>query len=379
MRLRSAVTLTSVVVGVGVLFLPAYARAGLGGAAPIAWLYQLICGGFLVAALALARRADGAGGTMADRAGTVFGPGAGRAVRWWYLVGVSVGQGVVAVMGGWFTAVAIDRLAVWPAAAGLVLVAGAAVAAAGRSVAVPAPLMLALTVLAGLLVAGLLPVPEAAGLASGGLAGIGAATFMLLFAFVGWEATIRLVQPAAASRTGTIAGVVLVAVVYLVAALAARAGDSAATPGWSTRAGAALAAIICTVALNRNLVTVAGLGAALFPRTGTARGRSAVTAGAAGVAGIALALIAQDRVTAVGVLAVPNAMALAVFLVAALSVVRTGPAPARGCAVVAVLGYGALVPFGWPAVLVPLTLLVAVAAAARIRAGRPRASTLDDH
>ena len=355
---RTAVALAGAVLGVGALFLPGYAHGRLGAAALVAWAWQLAAGALLVAALALAA---GELRGVAQLAGAALHPAAGAAVRWYYGIGVSVGQAVVAAVGGWFAARAVGHPGGWAPAAAVLLTAAALAAAAGWSGRVAPTATLVLTLLAALLTARAVPLPWTVD----DQAGLGPAAFMLLFAFVGWEATLRLGRPAdRAVCVGLGAGVALVAVTYAVLALLAGTG-TAAPPEYLLRGGAALAALLCALACVRNLTTVAGLLAA--PGTGRL-----LPLAPAAVAGVGLALLARHRVNLIEVLAVPNVMAAAVFCTAAAAVLAAGPARARPLAAAALLAYVALGLFSWPVLLVPLAVLLAALILLRPRAGHER-------
>jgi len=360
----AAAALVGSVVGVGALFLPA-SGVRLGGALA-AWTYHLVAGGLLVAALSLTARAHhggpGTGPEVVRFTAAELGA-AGCAVRWYYLVGITVGQAVVATVGGWYFAWVGGRPGAWPVAAALILMCAAAVAASGwRGRIGPPAGLLAVTMLGALLVAGTLPLPDALGTVPGGAVGFGVVTFTLSFAFVGWESAIGLAgeaRPGAIRRDGLAAGVAGVAVAYLVLAGLAGAGADLVWPQWIVQGGAVLAGMLCALACVRNLATVAALGAGAAPAAAGARGRRHRLLVAAATAGTALALIAAHRLTLIEVLSVPNAMALAVFCTAAVAVLVRGPAAARACAAPALLGYALLVPFGGLAVLGPVVLLLA--------------------
>lgn len=345
----AAAALAGSVLGVGALFLPAYAQGRLGSLAVIAWIYQLAAGVLLVVALVRAA-GDLAATSVIQLAGDVLGAAAGQAVRWYYVVGVSVGQAVVAAVGGWFAAIAIGRSGAWPAAAWALLVLAAVAVAAGWSGRVAPRTVLGMTVASSLLTTQIPPL-----LPMGGPpVGLGAVVFMLFFAFVGWEAALRLARPGdAASGTGVVAGAGIVAAVYLVLAAVSRFGGGVA-PAWLLRYGAAVAAVLCALACVRNLTTVTGLIAV----AGGTVARRVLPFALAAVAGTALALVAQRRLSIVQVLAVPNAMALAVFCTATVAIVKARSARARPLAGAALLGYVILVPFAWPVVLAPLLVLL---------------------
>jgi hypothetical protein len=125
---------------------------------------------------------------------------------------------------------------------------------------------------------------------------------------------------------------------------------STGAPG---RVVAGAMAVVAAVFCARNVRTAARLAAG--PRRPTA---AAVVVG--GVAAVAVALVCGGRLTATDVLAVPNAMACAVFLTAATAVVVVTDGWRRLLGVAAVAGYLPLVPFLGVAVCVPLAVLAVV-------------------
>jgi hypothetical protein len=351
----AAVTVAAGVLGVGVLVLPALTTGRAGVAA---WIYHLVAGTLLV--LALRRVADGGG--VADLARRALGPAPAAAVRWYYLVGVTVGQAAVAGLAGALLAFALGGpRALAPVLALATLAVSAVAAAAGWAfpARTPATAAAAVAVLAGtaVLAPGVLPAAlDRAGIAATPPPGLLAAVFLLLFAFVGWESVLRLPGRPVRSAAG---GAALVALVSLGAVAAQHAaGAAGAAPGrwWALGAGA-----VCVVACVRNVATVVRLAATDAPRRpGRPAGPAAVACAA--TAGIGVAGLAGGLWPLTAVLAVPNAMALAVFVTAATAAAAGTTGPTRLAAAVAGLAYLVLVPVAGPAVLLPLGLLLLCAA-----------------
>jgi hypothetical protein len=355
--LREAVALAGRPLGVAALFVPglvaAYGtRAAVGG-----WLFQAVAGGLLMTAAAGLDGASGAGDLAARRAGP-----AGRAVvAGWYAVGTSAGQAVVALVVGGYLGIAVGAsgsAATWLAAGALAV----AAVLAGRLPAGPAwwPVAGLLVVLVVVAVR-----PGAGGAAPGPGSGAGhgsvpEAAFVLLFAMVGIESAVRA-RPRAVPGGWALAGAG-----FLVAALAARAAADPELGLLPGRVTAVLAAAVAGTYLVRNLAGAAAQGRLAAP---AARGWPvAVTAGAA----LGLGLVAAGVVRPVDVLAVPSAMALAIFLTVAVAAVLGARGPARAAGAAALVLYAALLPAAGAALLWPLAVLVLVAARTALPTRRPR-------
>jgi hypothetical protein len=371
----ASLALAGGVVGVGALFLPWLAVARDGPVSVGAWVFHLVVGGLLVVALG-AREGTG------ERTGSGLLDVARRAVPRYYLLGVSVGQAVVASVAGGFLATAVGAPGAWPVFALVVLVPAAAAGAVGwRGPAWTSYAMFAvIVVVAGIAAA-------SGGIAAGpdSVAGVGRAAFLVLFAFVGWEGAARL----RGARIGwLLGGVGLVGVVYVGLALFAASTGTGTSSGAGTEASAglpfslapfghdalgrsvaAIAGLVCAVACARNFALVKTLAIQQFPRLKSPIWM--VTPAATAAAGVLL--LTADLVHLEDLLSVPNAMALAVFATAAAGVLTTGKPAARLAAGAALLGYALLIPFAGLALAWPAAVLLATAFAryARRNSGAP--------
>ncbi|GIE99536.1 hypothetical protein [Paractinoplanes rishiriensis] len=340
MRTRGPVPLTTAVVGVGALFLPALTVEAFGAVSVAGWLVHLPAGLLLV--LALAPHAGPSSGGPAGLTGAAFGAPAAAAVRWWYLIGVTVGQAVVAAVGGAFVAQAVGRPTVTLPAALLILVLAAGLGAVRAEVPVRWS-RLALPVTVGCAALAVRPA-DLAPVADGGWPRTAA---LVVFAFVGWEATLRLDRP----RTRTVvAAVLLVGLVYLGGVLLALA-EVPQPPRPIAAAGAA----VCVLACVRNLSATAGLFAGDRP-PGT-RAYAAVVAGT--VAAVGVVLLATRHTDLFDLLSVPAAMGLAVFASTAAAAAVLGTGARRIAGAVAALIYVSILPFAGPAGIAPLVVLAA--------------------
>ncbi|MDT8912354.1 hypothetical protein [Amycolatopsis sp. PS_44_ISF1] len=353
----AAVALAGGVVGVGALFLPWLTVAGHGRISVLAWCFHIVVGAMLVLAL-------GARGAAAGPARTGPLAVARCAVPRYYLLGVTVGQAVVASVAGGFLAIAAGRAGAWPMFALAVLVVAGLVGTTGRrgpSWAGPG-LSAAIVVVAALTITG--GVEPGRDLVSGA----GKAAFIMLFAFVGWEGAARLrgVHPGWLA-----AGAGLTGLVYVGLALSAGgnpAGETTAgtlpfviaplTSGGFGRSVAAVAGLLCAIACARNLALVNELARKEF----TWLHRPLWTSGVAAViAGAGVVLLHAGRLRLEDLLSVPDAMALAVFLTAAAGVLWEGHGAARCAAGAALLGYAMLIPFAGLALVWPVAVLLATA------------------
>ncbi|WP_329064543.1 hypothetical protein [Amycolatopsis sp. NBC_01480] len=409
----ASLALAAGVVGVGALFLPWLAVARDGWVSVGAWGFHVVVGGLLVVALG-AREDSGerAGGlararqSSGERAGSVplaaarqdsaeqASSGsvghvrqdsaeqadsglldvARRAVPRYYLLGVSVGQAVVASLAGGFLATAVGAPGSWPVFALVVLVpAAVAGAAEWRGPAWTSYAMFAvIVVVAGIAAA-------SGGVAAGpdSVAGVGRAAFLVLFAFVGWEGAARL----RGARIGwLLGGVALVGVVYVGLALFAASTSTGASAGLPFslapfghdalgRSVAALAGVVCAVACARNFALVKTLGGQQFTHLKSPLWMVVPAA----IAAAGVLLLTAHLVRLEDLLSVPNAMALAVFATAAAGVLTTGRTAARLAAGAALLGYALLIPFAGLALAWPAAVLLATAFAryARRNSGAP--------
>jgi hypothetical protein len=439
---RSGLLLAANVLGVGALFLPWTARAAHGGAALWGWGYQVVAGALLVAALTAVSKAPGAEGGGTSLIGRALGQPYGRAIRVCYVLGVTAGQVVVALVAAGFLHQVAGPAAGgsgtwggvgWMAAA--VLAAGVVLTPFSRGV--PGVLLFALVVLAlpaavllgGEAGAGPQGAPAAAAASPVPVGDVGRAAALQFFVVVGWESASRLAPTTGRRRLlGPLSGVALVGLLYAAVLLATPhlgteqvAGALALPDLGGSAAGRAVAGALGLLAAYfcvRNIRTAALLAAGLLAEArggasgrasggtsgrasgGTSGGRedrrhatgeatreggqdgqaangqaangpaaaapaaSAPAAGAAlaaagpgavAVAGVALVL--AGRLTPTDVLAVPNSMAWAVFVTAAVAAAAAGRGRRRGLAVVAAAAYLPLAPFLGLPVLVPLVIL----------------------
>jgi amino acid efflux transporter len=367
---RGALAVASSVLGAGALFLPTLAAGQAGSAAVFAWAWQCALGVPLVATIGALARATGEVG-VAGFAAAALGPRWRRAVTACYLVGFLAGQAVIAGVAGMYLAGATGggRAAAYGLGA-LALAAAAVLAVVGAvpqgrtrgliSVAVAA-LLAALLVRA--VVAGISP----ARVTDAHLRDVGRTTFLLFFAFVGWERAAR-------SRVPVVRSVVVVALAYAGAAAVALAtveshvtlvpflaGDAAG--------GAGLVTAGCCVAIaiglcSANLRAIAGLWREL--RLTSSDVTAARVSGAAAV--VVAALLAVEYAVGLGaMLRVPSAMALFVYALAGGAGMVLLRGRRRALAALGLAGTAAIVPFtGW-ALLAP-----AAVCAAGLALGAPR-------
>jgi hypothetical protein len=335
-RLAEPVRLAAAVVGVGALFLPWLTVQAYGPTALVGWGVHLVAGLLLV--LALAPHADPAGG-LAALARTALPPPASAAIRWYYVIGVTVGQAVVATVGGALVAGAVRRPAVAFPSAVTILAVATVLVMLGRA----GPAWSAHLAFAAVVVCVALRV-RPAGIDVPHDGGWPRAAAVVVFAFVGWEATLRLHRPHPLAVTAAVA---LVGLVYLGGALLATS-DLPAPP----RVVDGIAAAVCVSACVRNLAAVTSLASGTRPRRRSVRVALTAAAGTAAVG--CVALVAAHRVGLFDLLSVPAAMGLAVFLTAATAAARLGRGAYRTAAVAAALCYAAVLPFAGIAAAAPI-------------------------
>lgn len=362
------------IVGVAALFMPWLAGDRFGATAVAGFVVAAVLVALMaVTATAVGSARDGAAGFVR----ATLGPPPARAIGWYYIIGVSVGQAVVATVGGLLVRSALDAgTGGWPVAALAVLVAAtvAAMVPAVRAVATAAvvgPVMCVVVVVAAAVA--LSPAGGVSGSAGppapGGVdpTDLPAAMFLVLFAFVGAESVLRLPgRPLALAAAVVVAGLgYLVATALIVAGGASPGGRPAPLPvapfghGPAGRAVALVAAGACLVGCVRNLAAVASLLADSGIRVAGARpGIRTATLAPALVAAVGVVLIGTHRLDLVDVLAVPNAMALTIFLTICVGTMVAGRGLVRAGAGLAVVGFAGLVPSAWPAVLSPAAVLL---------------------
>jgi hypothetical protein len=372
------------VLGVGALFLPWTAGTADGPAAALGWLYDILAGGLVVVALACAsgtdaaRRTDGGILALTDIA---LGSLANHAVRACYAVGVTAGQTVVALVAAGLGLMAFGSApssassAIFAAA---VLAVAVLVAGAGWR---PPPwltypvfgLILAVLLVAGLTGRGAVAPPDSAVPAN--LGRIASAAVLQLFAVVGWESAGRTGQDEGRGRIpGLLGGVAIVGLLYGVALYGTRStiGYTATPgivlpnlgPGWLARDFALITMLAAALFCARNVRTATELTTGLLgagpTSTPAVRWTAAVAIGLGAMLGVVL--ICAMRLPATGVLAVPNAMALTVFLTAGAASAALTSGWRRWCAVAAFVVYLPLLPFAGPALVLPVMIFLACAA-----------------
>jgi amino acid efflux transporter len=358
-----ALSVASSVLGAGALFLPTLAAGREGSDAAFAWAWQCALGVTLVATIGALARATGEVG-IAGFAATALGASWRQPVTACYLVGFLAGQAVIVAIAGAYLAGATGggRAATYglgtlalAAAAGLAVV-GAVPRGRVRGLISLAVAALLAALLVRALVAGVSPARGA----DADVRGMGRATFLLFFAFVGWERAAR-------TRVRPVRSVLVVAVAYTGAAavaLTTPVGESLTLVPFLTgdaRGGAALVTAGCCVTIavllcSANLRAIAGLWCEL-------RGSSsdAAAARASGVAAaVVAALLAVEYAVGFGaMLRVPNAMALFVYAVAAAVGVVLLRGRRRAVAAVGLTGTLAVVPFAGWALLAPAAVCAA--------------------
>jgi amino acid efflux transporter len=360
---RGALSVASSVLGAGVLFLPTLAAGQEGSAAAFAWAWQCALGVSLVATIGALAQATGEVG-IAGFAAAALGARWKRPVTACYLVGFLAGQAVIAAVAGTYLAGATGGGRA--AAYGLGALALAAAAGLAVADAVPRGRARALISLAvAALLAALLVRAVTAGIspargADADVRGVGSATFLLFFAFVGWERAAR-------SRVPAVRSVLVVAIAYAGAAavaLTTPVGTSLTLVPFlarDARSGAGLVTAACCVAIavllcSANLRAIAGLWSEVRgPSSGTAAARASGVAAA-----VVAALLAVEYAVGFGaMLRVPNAMALFVYALATAVGVALLRGRRRAIAGVGLVGTAAVAPFAGWALLAPAAVCAA--------------------
>lgn len=399
------------VLGTGVVALPALAAKAAGPASLIAWAGLVVLSVPLAATFAaLGSRYPDAGGvsTYARRA---FGELAGVVVGWCFYFAVPVGAPAAALFGGAYVSAATGGgSAATTVTAATLMLAVAAMNAAGLAVSARAQLALAgvlLTLLVGS-VALSLPDARAANLspfAPHGWLAVGSAGALLVWSFAGWEAITHLAaefrRPSRDLPRATGAAVVVVGVLYLavafatVAVLGRSAADSSAPLGelmarglgGPARALAAVVAVLLTLGtMNAYFAGAAKLGAALgrdgaLP-TWSARGSVAGEVPRrslgllCGLAFVALAVVTATHVSVRPLVLLTTALLVAVYAVGVAAAVRLLPLRTRAgvAALAALAAVGLLLAMSGPYLLLPL--LLATGAGGYVHHRRRRAGPL---
>jgi amino acid efflux transporter len=276
------------VLGTGVIALPALAAAEAGPASLLAWLLLVVLSAPLAATFAAlgARHPDSGG--VSTYARLAFGDRAAAVVGWCFYLAVPPGAAAAALFGGAYVAAAIGGGGTTTAVtAALLMGAVTATNAAGLRLAGRVQLAAAALLVAFLVGAVLVALPAAdtgnlRPFAPHGWDAVPAAAALLVWSFVGWEATTHLTgefrRPARDVPRATAAAVLIVGTLYLgvayaiVVVLGPRAATSEAPLGDLLAAGlggdarilAAVAALLLTFGtMNAYYAGAAKLGAAL--------------------------------------------------------------------------------------------------------------------
>jgi amino acid efflux transporter len=286
--LQGTAMYVGVVLGTGVIALPALAAEIAGPASLVAWLALVILSGPLAATFAaLGARYPDAGG-VATFARHAFGDDVAAVVGWCFCLAIPVGAPAVGVWAGEYAADAWGggSTTVAVTAFGIVVLV-LLMNALGLRLAGRVQLALAGVLVAFLLVASLLALPyldlrNLQPFAPNGWLAVGSAAAVLMWSFVGWEAVTSLTaefrRPERDVPRATAAAVVVVGVLYLTVAFATVAvlgsgATRAAAPlgdllvvglGGDARSIAAAVAILLTAGMvNTYVAGGAKLGAAL--------------------------------------------------------------------------------------------------------------------
>ena len=394
---------TSAILGAGVLVLPGEAATIAGPASLVAWLVASLMGvplAFVFAALS-SRFPDAGGVSTYTR--MAMGDAAGAVVGWWYFVAGSVGQAAVTLTAGHFL-VAAFQLPQWWSVMFAAAVLAVGVTANLFAVRTWSGLQIGLAAGVGAILIAVIvsSVPRVdlsalTPVAPHGLAGIGSAIVVLLFAFAGWEAVTHLsAETKTPSRTiprATVATVAIVTVLYVGVAWAVTATGTYGEPetnrvaiglilaqawGWSAIAAMTVAAVvICLGTTNAFIAGVSRLGYAMArdgwaPRAMAYRdGNGTPRVSIAAVAFIAVAGLATAAILDVGaaeIISVSSVLVLTTYAAAMFAAARL----LRGGRRVAAGGIGllmvALVPFAGWMLSIPAVIAVAVFVIGRMRA-----------
>lgn len=394
------------VVGAGVLILPGTAAALAGPGSLVAWLIDSLLGiPIALSFAALAARYPDAGG-VAVYVARAFGPGWGAMVGWFYFVAAAVGQAAVALTGGYYLAHALrgGPAMVYGTAATILAV---AVTANLRGIRLTGRMQMALSagVACMLAVAALAALPRIAWpslssslLGAGGwhAGAIGRTCVLLFFAFFGWEAIAHLSEefrdPARDAPRATLLAVGVVTLLYLGIGVAVVGTGTFGTAevnrtavarligaafGVRADAVAAVAAMLISLGTANAFVAAASrLGYALardgaFPaplarlNPAGAPGLAVLTTGA--IAGATLAASLVGGFGAARILAVPNSLGIATYvlgLAAAVKLLRGWP---RAWALLALLPTLAILPFSQAGLALPVLVGAAALAYRRLR------------
>lgn len=387
---RGTALYVGAILGPGLLLLPGLAAAEAGPASILAWVGLLALSGlFGTVFAALGRRLPSAGGVMGYVTATA-GRRAGLVTGWSFLAGVVIGAPVVCLIGASYVVTATTSRAV--VAAGL-LAAVLALAARGLRASVAAQLLLVGLLVAVVMLAagGAAPAARLSNwtpFAPHGWLSAGHAAVTLMLSFAGWEAvaplTTRFADPARQLLRVVAIALAVTTAIYLSLAVTTIAvlGPAAATDvplaellaksvGSAGPAVAGVAAVVLTLGTTNAYINGA---IQMVTELRPGAGRPAAFLGVIGMTGVAvLALYGLRLVSVAGLVELPTALFLAVYLGAMFAAVRLLRGSVRIVAVPAVLAVaGMLALCGW-AVALP----VAVAAAVLTAESRDAARVLE--
>jgi len=389
--LREAIALyVGAVVGAGVLVLPGTAATIAGPASVIAWGFDALLGIPLALAFAaLAARFPDAGG-VSTYVARAFGPGAGAAVGWFYFFAAATGQIIVPLTGAHYVApyLGLHHIGTYVLAGGILAV---AIIANLQGLRVGGKLALILSAAIALLLAAaaVAALPRIGGhwtpFAPHGWLAVGRAGVFVFFAFFGWEAISHLseefINPSRDIPRATLCSVVLITVLYVGVAAAVIGTGAYGDPaldrtsvaqliaaGFGLGSGQVAAAMALVIALGTANAFVAGtsrLGYALardgsFPPAlarvnggGVPRAAIAAVGLYAGLGLVVSALTGWDVQT---LLAVPNSLGIATYILAMAAGVRLLNGVSRANAMIGGVLCLAILPFSGPSIVLPLLI-----------------------
>ena len=397
---RGAALYIGALLGPGLLLLPGLAAAQAGPASVLAWLALLGLSGLFAAVFsALGRKLPSAGGVMGYVAAGL-GPRAGLIAGWSFLTGVVGGAPVVCLIGAsYVTDLTGGGLVTRAAVAAGLLVVVLALAAGGLRASAGTQVVLVSVLIGtvGVAVAGSASTARVANwtpFAPHGWLSVGHAATTLMLSFVGWEAvaplTTRFADPS--RQLPRVIGIALAATTALYLSLAVAVigvlGPDAATAvpladllrrsiGAAGPAVAAVTAIVLTLGTTNAYVT----GAATMARELIHR-RDSHRAGAqpgflAAIAAAGLVLITlygAGLVTTTGMVGIPTALFLSVYLAAMAAAIIVLRGAARTAAIPAALAVVVMLAYcGW-LLAIPAAVALAVCTASVHRASVHRAS-----
>jgi len=323
--LQGAALTLGALLGTGVISLPALAAEAAGPASLVAWAALLLVSvAFAASFTALGSRyPDGGGVTTYVR--RAFGDGASTAVGWSFFLTIPIGAPVAAGFAAHYVADALDRgRGTALLATALILVAVTVVNWFGIEVSARTQLVIAGVLATVMVVVIVLSLPYARAdnltpFAPHGVAGVGKAAAMLVWAFVGWEIVASLSAryhspgrdiPRAAAGALAVVTVLYVGIAFCtVAVLGADPGRAplsdllATAVGEEARPVMAVVAVLLTVAtINTYFAGAAEMGASLA-RDGSLPAGLAVRSGPRTIPRRALAVVTSLALATTAVLA----------------------------------------------------------------------------